>query len=569
MAPLAQSDAPQHRRTSRLQQAFPSCSRSAVCASHELLLPCFCIIHTIVSISISQVRHHQFISVLRTMAEPIAETRPVEESAPAEEPVADKTVKDSVAEEAEANADEEAAPVPEADEFDDDIKSKKVTLADLSAKGTALYAQRKYEAAADIFSRASILQAEINGETAPENAEILFHYGRSLFKVGQSKSDVLGGAAPAEKKTKANGSSSKKAAKKDEDKVRQEGEAAGAAQSEEGKEKKSEDKADIPEEKKVFFQFTGDEHFDESDEDEGQEGDEDEEEEDDLATAFEILDLARVCYLKQLEKLREEEAQSDGDGDKGKGKEVAEEDSPAIRHIKERLAETHDCLAEISLENERYPNAIEDGRTSLNYKVELYPEDSEIIAEAHYKLSLALEFASLTVADDEGKNTKREEIDQGLRDEAIKEMELAIKSFKLKMQAIEVEIASSASPEDNELSRKAVEEMKEVIVDLEQRLVDLRKDPLSANDLLGDGANPLGGILGAAFGQSAAEVQARVEEAAKNAVDLTGLVRKKKAKDDDAEAANGNGKRKADDESAELETKRTKVEEEQAAEAEK
>lgn len=118
----------------------------------------------------------------------------------------------------------------------------------------------------------------------------------------------------------------------------------------------------------------------------------------------------------------------------------------------------------------RYPNAIEDGRTSLNYKIELYPEESEIIAEAHYKLSLALEFASLTVADDEGKNAKREEIDQTLRDEAVAEMEAAIKSFKLKMQAIEVEIASSASPEDNELSRKAVEEMKEVITDLEQRV---------------------------------------------------------------------------------------------------
>lgn len=49
-------------------------------------------------------------------------------------------------------------------------------------------------------------------------------------------------------------------------------------------------------------------------------------------------------------------------------------------------------------------------------------------------------------------------------------MEAAIKSFKLKMQTIEVEIASSASPEDNELSRKAVEEMKEVIADLEQRV---------------------------------------------------------------------------------------------------
>lgn len=101
------------------------------------------------------------------------------------------------------------------------------------------------------------------------------------------------------------------------------------------------------------------------------------------------------------------------------------------------------------------------------------------------------------------------------------------------------------------------------------QLVDLQKDPLSANELLGDGANPLGGLLGAALGGSAAEVQARVEEATKNAVDLTSLVRKKKAKDDDADAVNGHGKRKADEESTELETKRTKVQEEQAAEADK
>ncbi|KAL6799164.1 hypothetical protein GGI42DRAFT_69727 [Trichoderma sp. SZMC 28013] len=516
------------------------------------------------------------------MTEPIAETRPVEEAAPAEETTVDETIKTSAAEEADVEAEAEAETkadvetetdtpaVAQADlesEVDDDIKSKKVTLADLSAKGTALYAHKKYEAAADIFSRASILQAEINGELAPENAEILFHYGRSLFKVGQSKSDVLGGSAPApaEKKTKSSsGASSKKATKADE------GEGAQEDGAEQGKDKKNEEKDDVPEGKKLFFQFTGDENFDESDEDEGQEeGDQDEEEDDDLATAFEILELARVCYQKQLDQLREEEAQSEGEA-KGKGKEVAKEDSSAVRHIKERLAETHDCLAEISLENERYPNAIEDGRTSLNYKVELYPEESEIIAEAHYKLSLALEFASLTVADDEGKNTKREEIDQGLRDEAVAEMELAIKSFKLKMQAIEVEIASSASPEDNELSRKAVEEMKEVIAELEQRLVDLKKDPLSATELLGDGANPLGGILGAAFGQSAAEVQARVEEASKNAVDLTSLVRKKKAKDDDAVNGSGNTKRKADEESTELETKRTKVEEEeQTAEADK
>ena len=49
-------------------------------------------------------------------------------------------------------------------------------------------------------------------------------------------------------------------------------------------------------------------------------------------------------------------------------------------------------------------------------------------------------------------------------------MELAIKSFKLKLQGKEVEMASSLSPEDNELARESIAEMKELIGDMEQRV---------------------------------------------------------------------------------------------------
>ena len=49
-------------------------------------------------------------------------------------------------------------------------------------------------------------------------------------------------------------------------------------------------------------------------------------------------------------------------------------------------------------------------------------------------------------------------------------MELAIKSSKLKLQNKEVELATMASPEDNELARKSIQEMKEVIGDMEQRV---------------------------------------------------------------------------------------------------
>jgi HAT1-interacting factor 1 len=73
-------------------------------------------------------------------------------------------------------------------------------------------------------------------------------------------------------------------------------------------------------------------------------GDEEEEEEDELEAAFEVLDLARVLFARKLEQPEE------GEGN-GKGKET--EDSSMTKHIKERLSDTHDLLAEISLENER------------------------------------------------------------------------------------------------------------------------------------------------------------------------------------------------------------------------
>lgn len=144
----------------------------------------------------------------------------------------------------------------------------KVSLADLCAKGTSNYAKKYYNEAADYYARASELQAELNGEMSPDNAEILFLYGRSLFKVGQSKSDVLGGRAGGEKKKKkANGSaepnekSELSKALESVDEIAEEGVALVAAKN--GAEVKQDDDA-AP--KKPLFQFTGDENFEDSDE---------------------------------------------------------------------------------------------------------------------------------------------------------------------------------------------------------------------------------------------------------------------------------------------------------------
>ncbi|KAK2023326.1 hypothetical protein LX32DRAFT_644710 [Colletotrichum zoysiae] len=464
-------------------------------------------------------------------------------------------------------------PATAGEESEEDSNSKKVTLADLTAKGTALYAKKQYEDAAECFTKAAELQDEINGEMHPKNAEILFLYGRSVFKVGQSKSDVLGGKAGGEKKvekpkTKAPKKAAAEAAPTDAQRITEEGvvivatDASGA---------KTDDKV---EEKKPLFQFNGDENFDDESEDEEAEGEGDEEEEeDDLAVAFGVLDMARVLYSRQLEQLEKDEPN-------GKAQEQLDGDKLSIKHVKERLADTHDLLAEISLENERYPDAIEDSRKSLKYKKELYTDDSEIIAEAHFKLSLALEFASVTTTQEEGEQAESKPFDEKLREEAANELEAAIRSTKLKLQNKEVELATMASPEDNEVTRATITDVKDMIADMEQRLVDLRKPPIDVNAALG--GDGVGGILGAALGESAAQTQARVEEAKKTATDLTGLVRKKnkdepKSADKPAEeakatevSANGeesNGiKRKAED-LAETDEPAKKAKVEEATEA--
>jgi len=146
--------------------------------------------------------------------------------------------------------------------------SVKVSLADLCAKGTAQYARKNYEEASDLYARASELQAELNGEMSPDNAEILFLYGRSLFKVGQSKSDVLGGKAGGEKKKKKpNGATKVKEAPKPEmqsesEQIAEAGVAIIAEQI--GSGLKAEEEVDA---KKPLFQFTGDENFEDSDDD--------------------------------------------------------------------------------------------------------------------------------------------------------------------------------------------------------------------------------------------------------------------------------------------------------------
>lgn len=170
-----------------------------------------------------------------------------------------------------------------------------------------------------------------------------------------------------------------------------------------------------------------------------------------------------MLFTRRLKKLAAAPAE-----DAGKGKEAETGDSALTRHVKERIADTHDLLAEIALESERFPSAVADFKAALGLKKELYEKASEIIAEAHYKLSLALEFASMTTTGEEGEEAaaaaKEGVVDEEMRGEAADEMQSAIESTKLKLAARESE------EEQTDETARQIKDVKEIVAEMEQRV---------------------------------------------------------------------------------------------------
>ncbi|KAK9474498.1 SHNi-TPR-domain-containing protein [Dipodascopsis tothii] len=296
------------------------------------------------------------------------------------------------------------------------------------AAGGKAYGLKNYGDAAEQYALACEQYVAINSKDDPD---LLFLYGRALFQVAVQQSEVLGGAPQREdeaalenlaKKTKAAAESSTSA--------------------------------------DARFQFSGDA------EDSGSESDDEAggEEDNDFETAWEVLDLARTLFEKR----------------------VTDETGDAAAATNAQLAEVYDILGEVSLESENFEQAAQDLRRALEIKQGLHAESSALVTEAHYKLSLALEFV---VADDDRKA------------KAAAEMEAAIAGVRARLDADGADADGA-----------------EILKDLETRLADLR-----APD--------------AAPAAEPDELTRQVAAAIAGANDLSGLVRKRKPESRDAGAA--------------------------------
>ncbi|CDO56133.1 hypothetical protein DV495_002738 [Geotrichum candidum] len=266
--------------------------------------------------------------------------------------------------------------------------------------GSKHYAFKEYELAAEKFSEAS----ELHSVTfKKDNPTILFLYGRAVFQIGVSKSDVLGGNASKEDKE---GSSDK--AKKG-----------------------STSNADLKE-SNPNIQLA-----DDVEDDDDEEEDAEEPAQDDFELAWELLDISRALFLEQVDALSADTSKN------------AEE----IKKVQTKLAEVYDLLGEVSLESENFPQAAEDLEKSLDLKKKIYPVTSSLISEAHFKLSLAYEFC---VEDPVSKDKAIHQMELAIKSvkERLKESATDDASLVKDLEARLEELKKSKAEEGKELEKQ-------------------------------------------------------------------------------------------------------------------
>ncbi|CAN0540346.1 unnamed protein product, partial [Ectocarpus sp. 8 AP-2014] len=145
-----------------------------------------------------------------------------------------------------------------------------------------------------------------------------------------------------------------------------------------------------------------------------------------LQLAWEMLELAKVVYTKQIET---------GDGNKVL--------------LEERLCSSILALGEVSLENENYSQAVEDIKLCLEKQKNL-PKDSRLVAETHYQLGVA-----------QGFNAQY--------DEAVESLNNAITIIKEKTKNLN---EAHKTPSDD--IKKEISELEALVPEIEEKIVDTK-----------------------------------------------------------------------------------------------
>ncbi|KAI9448771.1 hypothetical protein BJY52DRAFT_303650 [Lactarius psammicola] len=251
------------------------------------------------------------------------------------------------------------------------------------------FALHKYEQAVEHYATALELLSNTHAEDAPEMADVYFAYGKALLENAIAQNSVLG----KEQQQQQDGTATEEPAANGNNKILS---FSGDAEDEEEDPDPAVD---------LFAEASKPDTDAEDDAGEGEgegEGEEDDAEpEDDFNAAWEVLDLARAIYEKRM------------DGDDA---------------VRLKVADTFIMLGDISLETEKFEQAITDYSAGLALKTELLPLSSRQLAEAHYKLSIALDLTAGRLAD------------------AIHHAQRALESIEARLDELRAGLAGTLSP---------------------------------------------------------------------------------------------------------------------------
>ncbi|KAJ3720979.1 hypothetical protein F5878DRAFT_617244 [Lentinula raphanica] len=217
------------------------------------------------------------------------------------------------------------------------------------------FALKKFEQAVEYYATALEHLSQKLGEHSPEIADLYFAYGKALLENAISQSAVLGKEQSEEENL--------------ENKTTTDPSGHAPILSFSG------DAEDTAEDNAVDLFAQAAKDVAEAEQEEEDNDDENAEPEDDFNAAWEVLDLARAIYDKQHDM------------------DTSNDD------VTLKLADCYITLGDVSLETEKFDQAIEDYEFGLTLKSKLLPVSSRQIAEAHYKLSIVLDLTPGRLSD--------------------------------------------------------------------------------------------------------------------------------------------------------------------------
>jgi len=320
---------------------------------------------------------------------------------------------------------------------EDDKDDLKKAMAKLAAGKRALLVQDSNDAVENLAEACELL-GKVYGETGKEMGDSYFLYGKALLEEARKEAGVIDNAFDGEESEENSEEDEEEEEGGEDAKEEEEGTPAqemdGAGPSSSGEPEGAEN---VKDNESIASNDAGTSEVKDSTDKNAIEKEE-EEDPSNLQLAWEILELAKSCFSKHADSLPA--------------------DSENRMEIESKLSETYQTLGEVSIENENYPQAIEDLTMCLRRRQDLLPEDSRCIAETHYQLGVALGF-----------NAQFDEAVNALSD-AIAVLEKRISFLKEGKASVEANKAKDAFYS----AEKEVKEIEGIIPEIKEKIADTK-----------------------------------------------------------------------------------------------